>query len=205
MGLGGAHPGEPPSAAGGVKAELRRTVLARRDALDAGTRTALSATIFGKVLALDALGKAATVLAYCSFGSEPDTTGFLGAVLARGKRLVLPRVDRAARGLVLHRVRDPATQLRPGTWGIREPAPAACPPVEAREVEFILVPGVAFDAGGGRLGYGGGYYDRLIGSVPPGSPLVAAAFEVQLVERVPMGSHDRRVDRIVTERAVYPA
>jgi len=202
---GASSAGEVLSDAAGLKAELRRVVLARRDALDAGTRRALSAVIVGRLVALDRFEQAATVLAYCSFGSELDTEAFLAAVLMMGKRLVLPRVDRATRVLALHVVRDPGAELRPGTWGIREPVPAACPPVEAHEVDFVLVPGVAFDASGGRVGYGGGYYDRLVAGLAPGPSLVAAAFEVQLVERVPMSPHDRRVDRIVTERAVYPS
>jgi 5-formyltetrahydrofolate cyclo-ligase len=113
-------------------------------------------------------------------------------------------VDRAARALALHRVDDPAGQLRPGMWGIPEPDPARAPTVAPAEVEFVLVPGVAFDPRGGRLGYGGGYYDRLLTAVATDTPRVAAAFEVQMVDEVPMAPGDQRVDRVITEVRAYP-
>ncbi len=99
---------------------------------------------------------------------------------------------------------EPETELVAGVWGIREPDPARCAPMATDEPDLVLVPGVAFDIRGGRIGYGAAYYDRLLGRCPPGTPLVAAAFEVQIVDAVPMEPHDRRVDRIVTEQHVYP-
>ena len=188
-----------------AKAELRRSVLARRDALAPEHRMSLSAAIFRTILALPAFSRARRVLAYSSFGSEPSTAPFLEAVLDGGKALVLPRIDRANRRLVLHRVTDLATELRPGVWGIREPDPARCPPVAVETVDFALVPGVVFDVEGGRIGYGAGYYDRLLAGCAGGTALIAAAFELQVVDAVPMAEHDRRVDRVVTEQRVYPA
>jgi 5-formyltetrahydrofolate cyclo-ligase len=66
------------------------------------------------------------------------------------------------------------------------------------------VPGVVFDREGGRIGYGAGYYDRLLAECAAGTPLIAAAFELQVVDAVPMAEHDRRVDRVVTEHRIYP-
>jgi 5-formyltetrahydrofolate cyclo-ligase len=186
------------------KAALRVAVLSRRDGLDPRTRQAWSETILAAVRALDGCRRARVVLSYCSFGSEPSTDAFNQAILAGGQTLVLPRVDRTARVLALHRVDDPDRQLRPGAWGIHEPDPARAPAVSPAEVEFVLVPGVAFDAGGGRLGYGRGYYDRLLGAVAAGTPLVAGAFEAQMVDAVPMAPGDRRVDRVITEARMYP-
>jgi 5-formyltetrahydrofolate cyclo-ligase len=187
------------------KAELRRRILARRDALAPERRASLSAVIFQTIRALPALASARRVLAYSSFGSEPSTAPFLEAVLDGGKALVLPRIDRANRRLALHRVTALATDLRPGVWGIAEPDPARCPPVAVETVEFVLVPGVVFDVEGGRIGYGAGYYDRLLAGCAPGTLLIAAAFELQVVDSVPMAEHDRRVDRVVTEQRIYPA
>jgi 5-formyltetrahydrofolate cyclo-ligase len=187
-----------------AKAELRRSVLARRDALAPERRLSLSAAIFQTILALPAFASARQVLAYSSFGSEPATAPFLEAVLGAGKALVLPRIDRANRRLALHRVTDLATGLRPGVWGIREPDPARCPPVAVETVDFALVPGVVFDVEGGRIGYGAGYYDRLLAGCAGGTALVAAAFQLQVVDAVPMAEHDRRVDLVVTEQRLYP-
>jgi 5-formyltetrahydrofolate cyclo-ligase len=187
------------------KAELRRRVLAERDALDPALRARLSAAIVERVAACRPVRQARTVLAYAPFGSEADIWPLLRAALAEGRALLLPRVDRPARRLVVHRVTDLGTDLVPGTWGILEPVPARCPAVAAASADVVLVPGVAFDRRGGRLGYGGGYYDRLLAAWPRATPpLVAPAFELQVVEAVPSRPGDRRVDRVVTEAGVYP-
>ena len=108
------------------KAEIRRRVLAARDALDAPTRRALDARITPRLLALPRYRDARCVVAYVGFGTEFDTTAFIADVLARGKSLVLPRVERAARSLRLHAVRDLETELAAGVWGIREPRAERC-------------------------------------------------------------------------------
>jgi 5-formyltetrahydrofolate cyclo-ligase len=190
---------------GAAKTALRREVLARRDAMPPDLRRRLSGRIVAAVTALPAFEAAGTVLAYHAFGSEPETAQFLATVLARGKRLLLPRVDPATRTLALHRVRDLARDLRPGAWGIAEPDPARCEAVDAEAVDFVLVPGVAFDLRGGRLGHGGGYYDRLLGACSATALRVAAAFETQVVPAVPMGPEDRYVDLVVTEDRICRA
>jgi 5-formyltetrahydrofolate cyclo-ligase len=188
-----------------TKAALRRETLARRDALDPGVRARLASIALSRVTALSAYRRARAVLAYASFGSELDTRPFLRDVLASGRLLALPRVDRAARRLALHQVRDPDAELQPGTWGIPEPDSARCRNVAPGEIDFILVPGLVFDRECGRIGYGAGYYDRLLTAWPaPVPPLVAAAFEVQLVPAAPMLAGDRRVDLVVTESGTYP-
>ena len=187
-----------------AKAALRREILTRRDALDLPTRARLSAAAIERAQALDAFRRARVVLGYASFGSELDTRLLLQQVLAGGRTLVLPRVDREARRLGLHEVRDLDAELRPGTWGIPEPVPARCRLVAPAEIDFVLVPGLVFDPEGGRIGYGAGYYDRLLGAWPePLPPLVAAAFELQVVPAVPVLATDRRVDLVVTESRTY--
>ena len=186
----------------GAKADLRVAVLRRRDALPEGERVSSSGHILTGVLGLPSYKRSGVVLAYASFGSEPTTDGFLRRVLNDGKVLLLPRVGRD--GLELYEVRDVGRDLAPGTWGIREPVPNRCASANPEEVDFALVPGVAFDRGGRRLGYGGGFYDRLLGDrLLGGTPLVSGAFEVQIVDEVPVASHDVPVDAVVTERGIY--
>jgi 5-formyltetrahydrofolate cyclo-ligase len=198
--VGSGTPGTaPPDALGDSKRELRRRVLAQRDALPLEARTAGSAAATRRVLALPAFEAATAVLSYASFGSEFDTATLNVAVLAAGKDLLLPRIDRGKRALRLYRVRDLDADLLPGLWGIREPDPSRCAEAPASAAGLILVPGVAFDATGGRLGYGGGFYDRLLPGAALTAALVAAAFELQVVESVPMGPLDRRVELLVTE------
>ena len=184
------------------KAALRKQILAARDALSAATRREASAAITSQLLTLDAYRNARCVLAYMSFGSEFDTGALVADIFAAGKQLCLPRVDRATRRLVLHQVQDLARDLREGTWGIREPR-TECAPAELDRIDFVLLPGVAFTPRCERLGYGGGFYDRLIPQFAARPPLVAAAFGVQICDRVPLDANDQRVDVVVTESAFY--
>lgn len=181
-----------------AKRALRQQVLARRDALDAGWRSEAGAAIDARLCLLWATKPPRSVLAYAGFGSEYDTDTFCRRVLDAEAQLWLPRVDRSARRLRLYRVEDPASQLVPGTWGIREPDPARCVEVIDAQPDWVLVPGVAFDTAGRRLGYGGGFYDRLLPGLTA-ALRVAAAFGIQVVERVPVEAHDLPVHRLVTE------
>lgn len=182
------------------KAEIRAFVLGKRDALPLAEHREEGHAIVGRLLVSEAFRKARTVLGYCSFGSEIDTTPLLNAILAAGKTLVLPKLNPAAGGLDLYAVTSLDADLRPGTWGIREPD-SACAPVALTAIDFILVPGIAFDRRGGRIGYGKGYYDKLLAAfhaVNRYPPAVAAAFDLQIVDSIPMESHDVPVDALVT-------
>lgn len=188
-----------------AKRSLREKILRKRGSLDAGYRLHLSRAIVARIVELEAYRRSGTVLAYASFGSEPRTDDFLRHTLDSGKTLVLPKTNREEGRLDLYEVRDPARDLRPGTWGIHEPRPDLCRRAVPEDIGFVLVPGVAFDPEGGRLGYGGGFYDRLLAALQAERPaLVAAAFEVQMVKEVPLEEHDARVSAIITERRQYP-
>ena len=182
-----------------AKAALRQQVLARRDAVDVATRNHNSKAITEKLRVLPAYRAAKTVAAYASFGSELDTGEFLAGILEDGKQLLLPWINRAQRVLELRQVIDLHADLVAGVWGIREPA-ERCPLASPATIEFMLVPGVAFTTDGARLGYGGGFYDRLLASFDRRIARVAAAFELQVVGQLPEGPHDQRVDMVVTEK-----
>ncbi len=186
------------------KADIRKQVLARRDALDAERRSALSRAITTRLLALDSYHVAACVAAYMSFGGELETGPLIADVLARGKTLALPRVDRESRGLNFYAVRDLERDLAAGVWGIRQPRPDICAELAPAALEFVLVPGVAFTRRCERLGYGGGYYDAFIRGMAHRPALVAGAFELQLLPELPTTERDQAVDIVVTEAAMYP-
>lgn len=184
------------------KAALRRQLIAARDALPSATRREFSARITPQLLALDAYRQASCVLAYMSFGSEFDTAALVTDALASGRQLCLPRVDRNTRRLELHYVENPDRDLQTGTWGIREPR-AECPPADLARIDFVLLPGVAFTPQCDRLGYGGGFYDRLIPRFASRPPLVAASFALQIRDAIPLDANDQRVDVVITEHSFY--
>ncbi|UCF76097.1 MAG: 5-formyltetrahydrofolate cyclo-ligase [Betaproteobacteria bacterium] len=185
------------------KHELRKQVLSRRDTLGAAQRASLSKTITARVLALSTYAAARCVMAYRSIGSEFETAAFIADLRTKGKTLVLPRAPRGSRALELYAVSDPERDVAPGVWGIPEPRPDVCRAVPLEEIDFVLVPGVAFTARCERLGYGGGFYDELIGRFSRRPPLVAAAFSLQILPELPMTERDQKVDLIVTEDATY--
>jgi 5-formyltetrahydrofolate cyclo-ligase len=196
----------PPDAAiTAAKVALRAQVKARRDALAPATRDALSARITARLLELDSYRAAKSVLAYMSFGGEFDTRALINHALAQGKTLLLPRVERGSRSLVLHEVKDLARDLQPGVWGILEPHPERTLIAQVIDLEWILVPGLAFTSNGERLGYGAGYYDELIARCAQKPALVAAAFTTQMVDKMPCTPTDQRVDQVVTENEIIYA
>ena len=195
--------GPPQSTLRQHKQRLRKEILSQRAALDHSEHSRLSHAITARLSILPEFQRAQCVLAYLSFGSEFDTGELVGRLLSRGCALVLPRIDLARRNLSLYRVSDPAMDTVPGVWGIREPDPDRCSLADLAEIEAVLVPGVAFTPAGGRLGYGGGFYDALIRDWHKRVPLIAAAFELQVVRDLPLGPGDQPIDAVVTEARSY--
>lgn len=145
-------------------------------------------------------------MAYCSFGSEIDTQSLLHTVLHDGKALVLTKISRTTNDLDLYLVKDMPNEHVPGAWGISEPAPYLRPRLLPRDLDLIVTPGIAFDRTGSRIGYGRGYYDRLLRACHTAGkrPLtVAAAFELQIVDILPMEDHDVNIDAIATKLDYY--
>jgi 5,10-methenyltetrahydrofolate synthetase len=186
-----------------MKAELRSRLLVARDALSALDRARHSDAITDQIVDLDAYQQARTVMAYMTFGSEFMTERFVTHALDHGKRLVLPKVRRADQRLSLHVVRDLRSDLGEGPWGIREPKDERTATATIDDVDFVLVPGLGFTANGIRLGYGRGYYDRLLEHRAPYTALVAAAYQLQLVDHIPADAYDVPVHLIVTERGMH--
>ncbi|MDN5344787.1 MAG: 5-formyltetrahydrofolate cyclo-ligase [Clostridia bacterium] len=181
------------------KKQLRQEIIARRDALAEGVRQARSEIIVQKVLALPAWQQAAIVMSYVSFGSEVATPPLIEAALAGGKRATVPLCVREGRQLIAAEILHFPADLQPGTWGILEPRPERVRPLAPELIDLVIVPGVAFDRDGNRLGYGGGYYDRFLATLRPGATTIALAFREQLVPDVYPEAHDRPVQIVITD------
>jgi 5-formyltetrahydrofolate cyclo-ligase len=183
------------------KQQIRKAVIAAREQLTPDLRATYSAAITGRLLQLPAYRNAETVLGYMNFGSEYASELWVEAALTAGKRLALPRVNRHTNLLDLYWITDHESQLATGLWGIREPVVERCERLkDINEVEFALLPGIAFSRDGARLGYGGGFYDKLFANLPHRPRLVTAAFGLQIVTHVPQETTDVKVEWIVTEQ-----
>jgi 5-formyltetrahydrofolate cyclo-ligase len=182
----------------------------RRDGLPVAERQACARAAAARLLALPALaaGRApGCVSGYVSISGELDPAGALEGARAAGFTVVLPRIDtRVPPHLCFHETTG-ADDLCDGPHGLREPR-ASCAEVPVGSIDVMLVPGLAFDAAGRRLGYGGGYYDaagRALRERRPASLLVGLAYDFQIVDACPADARDVAVDVVVTERRVLTA
>lgn len=185
-----------------LKNELRaRAHASRRGQAD---KENLSETICRRFAQLPEYQAADTVMCYVHVRDEVRTYRFLEAAVGRDKRIVIPYC--VANDLKLFLLED-MNELTTGHFGILEPderlRSSAQKHVEPEQLDLIMVPGVAFDTSGGRLGHGRGYYDRLLVDVRPDTRLAALAFECQLFPNIPMGPHDVYMDLVITENGTY--
>lgn len=182
------------------KQALRQRIIAAREKLPASERLRLSHDIVAAICRLPEYRQARSVLGYLDFGAELAAELWVQQALADGKRVLLPRVNRSSKHLDMYIVQNLQEDVAPGSWGIREPVVERCIKENAPgTVDFILLPGVAFTREGARLGYGGGFYDKLLAQMPHRPVLVAGAFALQVVREIPQENTDRNVGWLVTE------
>ncbi len=158
-----------------------------------------SRVIEEKLFALAELRNAKTIGFFVSLETEVDTHGMIDRALLEKKKVLVPLTDMKARALLLYEITNRADDLKRGTMGIWEPNPAKTRKAEVSELDAIIVPGLAFDAAGNRLGRGRGFYDRFLGKVDRHVPKIAICFLFQRVDEVPVGVHDVKIDKIVTD------
>ena len=187
-----------PSTITAEKAALRTQIRARLKTLPLSERQAGDTLLFRRFLSLPQIAAASTLLLYHGMGTEPDTAQLLEPLWALGKRVCLPRC--LPGNQMEARLVQRESALVPHPWGMLEPG-TDCPPVTPEEIDLVLVPGLAFDRSGGRLGQGGGFYDRWL----TGFSGVTAGLcrDLLLLDRVPREAHDRAVDLVVTESGLY--
>ena len=184
------------------KRQLRRLILALRRGLPAAECLTRSRLVWDRVARLACYQRADWVLGYMAFDHEVLTDGLIRQAMASGKHIVLPLVRADRPQLALYAVEDLDRDLTPGYRGILEPRPRRAREVAPGALDLALVPGVAFDMWGGRLGFGVGFYDRLLGRLPREVPKLGMAFDFQVIPRLPLQPHDVMLDAIVTESRV---
>jgi 5-formyltetrahydrofolate cyclo-ligase len=185
-----------------LKESIRKQSHANRQAQQ--DKDQLSREICDKFAALPEYAAARTVMFYVDVRTEVRTRDYLATALGHGKRIVVPYCVEGDLQLFLLASMD---ELEIGMYKILEPKPALRrlpeKQIDVAELDLIMVPGVAFDRSGARMGHGFGYYDKLLQHARADAPLVALAFECQLFPDIPTQSHDVFMDRIVTERKIY--
>jgi len=182
------------AASGGVareKAALRRRLLADRARLGPGQRAAAARALRDAILELPQAQMAGTIAVYYSLASEPGTHGLVYALWKRGGYVLLPLL-RPDADLDWASYEGPDS-LRPGPRGLTEPSEPPRGPDAVARADLVLVPALAVDRSGVRLGRGGGSYDRALARVGPGIPTIALLYDGELLDEVPAAAHDQRV------------
>jgi 5-formyltetrahydrofolate cyclo-ligase len=193
-----------PMEADADKRLLRQKILAERAGLSHELRAEYSRQAMRQLLQFEPLTRCRTVMAFYPFREEIDTRRFLEAAVERGQEVWLPLTLPEERRIIPYRYTGPQV-LRKGAYGIMEPDPALAEQVDLSRLQAVLVPGVAFDRSGGRMGYGAGYYDRFLAQITQPLLLIGCGFSCQIAERVPMEPHDFRMQYIATEGGLVEA
>ncbi|MBI3840524.1 MAG: 5-formyltetrahydrofolate cyclo-ligase [Thaumarchaeota archaeon] len=181
------------------KADLRQSALKSRRSLARESIRAQSAEVMTVLLGLPEYARAKTVASYSAKKDEVQTSGIIEQALSSGKNVLVPRVDLTSESLSFCEIHS-LSELSPGSFGILEPRGSA-PSRPLSESEVVLVPVVAWDEKGNRLGYGRGYFDKALKS--RGRSLAAGlALESQRFPTIPQDSDDERLDVIITERRI---
>ena len=180
------------------KAQLRKACLRQLKEQKESERRQRSRVIWRKVFRLTAFRQARVICCYVALPYEVQTWQMIESMLAKGKRVVVPVARPQTKRLVLSEVKDPARELAPGAHGVLEPRRRMFRPVSARAVGLVLVPGLAFDRKGFRLGHGQGYFDRFLAGLPKDTPTVGLAFRFQLFDSLPTAAHDHAVSKVLT-------
>ena len=180
------------------KEGLRRDIRTLRQGIPAEERAVLSAQASGRLVALPEVMSAEVILGYAANAEEIDPARALSTLRSVGKRIALPRIAGPG-ALTLHLV-ESDSDMEVGPHDIPQPK-LTTPEILSEEIDIVLVPGVVFDVNGCRIGYGGGYYDRLLSSMPKVFR-IGLCFDDQLIGEVPHEEHDERVDTIVTSSQV---
>lgn len=184
------------------KARLRKEILRTRDLVSPEAMAKKSLAIMDRLFKLEKFKSARIIHIFVSFGSEVSTELIIKNSLKIGKRVVVPITDYKAKRLILSEITDYDLDLKPGRWGILEPRNEVVRIMSPDHLDMILIPGLAFDAAGHRLGHGAGYYDRLLARYKNRPLTMALAYELQVVDDVPVMEYDVKIDGIITEERV---
>ncbi len=179
------------------KKALRSRIAAALRQMSPEDRRLRSARLAGELQADELFQKSRTVFCYVSMPEEFDTHGLIRRLLSEGRTVLVPRVLAAEGVLEARRLTRWEGSFVPGPFGILEPDPGVLPAADPAAIDCVIVPGLAFDREGYRLGRGKGYYDKFLSRLGRKAARIAPAFECQRVDRVPREPHDEKVDRVL--------
>lgn len=181
------------------KVNLRKEMIQKRDEIPEEIRQEKSERILSKVLKHPKFMDAEHIFMYMGFGSEINTKEFAKIFIELGKKVYIPHLGDRESPMEIVPLTDPDFQLEPGYMGILEIKDEFINIQDPKIIDLIIMPGVAFDKTGNRIGYGGGYYDRFIERTKDTIYLLALCYKEQIVDVVPTEDHDKVMDEVITD------
>jgi 5-formyltetrahydrofolate cyclo-ligase len=182
-----------------MKDVIRREILAKRTSQKGAVKLAKDAMIKEKLLSLPEFRDSKVILFYMSIRGEVKTDSMISEVLQTGKKVLVPVADVKNRRLLISEIHD-LNELSPGSFGVPEPKHPHEFPID--KIDLVIIPGIAFDRKGDRIGYGTGFYDRFLKTLKKTVPFIALAYDLQIVPEIPKDEMDVRISKIITEKEV---
>lgn len=178
------------------KKKIRELIDNKRSALKPEVKEAFDEIIFNKIIESSEYKNSKTILVYVSFNGEVDTHKFIQYALKDHKKVCVPKIVSKKEGMKAIEISE-FEDLKTGSYGILEPA-SFNREIDEESINLVIVPGVAFDLKGGRIGYGGAFYDRFLKNISKDTFKVAIAYDFQILKNIPMEVHDEKIHRIIT-------
>jgi len=182
------------------KRKHRLSILEERNALSVSDVLKLSRIIRGKLFSLEFFLKAKSILFYVQYKSEVHTEIMIKRSIEMEKTVAVPVTLWKEKLLYLTQVKDLDREIEVSHFGIPEPHYSYFMPIDLKDIDIIVIPGVGFDINGNRLGYGGGFYDRLLKKKEKRTLTLALAYDFQVLEELPSEEHDIPVDFLISEK-----
>lgn len=189
-----------------LKKSIRERLLKLRESMDNEQVKEKSRRITEFVLGFESFRDSNTVMCYMDFRNEVKTRDIIKYCISSGKKIAVPVIDKCIktgrRGIVPYVINDVENGMEIGTFGILEPKKDAEKRINPEEIDFVLVPGVAFDKKGNRIGFGAGYYDRFLSKVRKDCIKAGLAFHSQILDNIPAEEHDICMDFIISDKGI---
>lgn len=179
------------------KKDIRKVVKSKRAALTAAEREKLNNAVYEKAINSEEYKKANTIFAFVSYDTEVDTHSIIKKAIEDGKTVCVPKTISIEEGMLAIKL-DSFDDMAEGNYGILEPK-FMTPKIDENLIDLAFIPGLAFDKRGGRVGYGGGFYDRFMNNMRKEAKKIGLAYSFQMLEEVPMEAHDLFIDGIITD------
>lgn len=185
-----------------TKEALRKDILIKRRAMKLEDVAKYSDEIVSKLKSLEVFKEINNIMIYLSFKNEVNTYNLMDYCLGNGKSVIAPFCIKEERKMIPSEIKDPNRELVLTSIGYKEPDIKYLREVDTKDIDLVIVPGVAFDQYGNRIGFGGGYYDRFLKKLKDTTMTIAICYDYQIVDRVPVNEFDIPVKMILTEKRV---